>query len=96
MSDQSAGSTWGKWDLHVHTPASFQWGDGKHFGRMTDDEKNKRVEQIVDVMNKSDVRAFAVMDYWTFDGFFALRKARKSLKEAVFPGIERRVGSATT
>lgn len=41
---------------------------------------------------------FAIMDYWTFDGWFALQKRLKeqgspALKKTVFPGIELRLAA---
>ena len=34
------GSEWRKWDLHIHTPASFHWQGGKRFYDMTREEKH--------------------------------------------------------
>ena len=33
------GSEWRQWDLHIHTPASFHWNDGKRFKQMDSEEK---------------------------------------------------------
>ena len=89
------GSIWRKWDLHIHTPASFHWNGGKHFADMDTAEKEVALNEIVRAINDSDVAAFAVVDYWTFDGFEALRAHIKSgeatLTKAVFPGMELRV-----
>jgi energy-coupling factor transporter ATP-binding protein EcfA2 len=87
------------WDLHVHTPASFHW-KGKRFRNMTAAESTAAVDQLIDAINRSDVEVFALMDYWTFDGWFALKKrlaeagAPKCTKR-VFPGIELRLQSPT-
>ncbi len=67
------GSVWRKWDLHVHTPASFHWKGGKRFSGMTAAEKEAALDEMVQKFNQSDVASFAIMDYWTFDGYWALR-----------------------
>lgn len=90
------GSEWRKWDLHIHTPASFHWmGD-----RFDPDPKSPAntalVDQMIDALNKSEPAVFAIMDYWTFDGWFALKHrlsqpSSPELKKTVFPGIELRL-----
>lgn len=59
------------------------------------EEKKVSLNEIVQAMNNSDVAAFAIMDYWTFDGFEELRSHVNSgevnLKKTVFPGMELRV-----
>lgn len=81
------GSEWRKWDLHVHTPASFTWEGG------SDDDDYKR---LIKKMNESDVAAFAITDYWLFDGFKKLVQINAELseesrlKKVVLPGIELR------
>lgn len=95
MNDTNLGSIWNKWDLHVHTPASFYWKGGKLLGAMTDEEKSQSLKEFVETVNKSDCIAFSIMDYWTFDWFIELQKYLKShtdeLKKTVFPGMELRV-----
>lgn len=92
------GSLWRIWDLHIHTPASFHW-DGERF---SDDEvKNTAlVDEMIETMNDSDVEVFAIMDYWTFDGWKRLKKrlaepGAPELKKTVFPGIELRICTPT-
>ena len=89
------GSYWRKWDLHIHTPASFHWNGGKRFSKMNADETIKSLNGIVEAINSSDVAAFAIVDYWTFDGFEEFQAHVKSgaakLSKTVFPGIELRV-----
>lgn len=95
MTDTRLGSIWNKWDLHVHTPASFHWKGGKGLGAMTDEEKLQSIKEFIEIVNKSDCVAFSIMDYWTFDWFIELHKYLKShkdeLKKTVFPGMELRV-----
>jgi len=78
------GSTWKKWDLHIHTPASFNW--------QGDDDYQKVIAKI----NSCDAEGFVVSDYWTFEGYKELVKtnelleANKRLNKSVLPGIELR------
>lgn len=89
------GAEWRKWDLHVHTPASFHWNDGKCFAQMSSIEKAAALMKMLDTIEKSDVAAFAIMDYWTFDGYLEFRRyladKKLTLTKAVFPGMELRV-----
>ena len=94
------GAEWRIWDLHVHTPASFQWNGGKRFRQMTQDEKTASVDQMINAMNDADPAVFALMDYWNFEGWFVLKSRLKEtgapqLKKTVFPGIELRLLSPT-
>lgn len=90
------GSEWRQWDLHIHTPASFHWS-GEKFDADPDSEKNKRlVDAMIDAMNSAPPAVFALMDYWTFEGWFALKKRLREpnapqLRKTVLPGIELRL-----
>nr|WP_239507095.1 AAA family ATPase [Stenotrophomonas maltophilia] len=51
-------------------------------------------------MNKAEPAVFAIMDYWTFDGWFALKQRLSDadapkLTKKVFPGIELRLSAPT-
>jgi ABC-type lipoprotein export system ATPase subunit len=53
---------------------------------------------MIEAMNKAEPAVFAIMDYWTFDGWIALRKRLKetgapALEKRVFPGIELRLAA---
>ena len=90
------GSVWRKWDLHVHTPASFHWEDGKRLREMSDPERDKAIERVVGRIRESDVDAFGIMDYWTFDGYLALRAFQRehpgsACGKPLFPGMELRL-----
>lgn len=89
------GSVWRKWDLHVHTPASFHWNGGNQFRHMTVAEKHASLDEIVQTLRESDIAAFGIMDYWTFDGYWALRdhlaSKGQALNKTVFPGMELRI-----
>lgn len=92
------GAVWREWDLHVHTPASFHW-TGQRFGN--DPHKNRAlVDEMIKAMNDASPSVFALMDYWTFDGWFALKARLREagsppLKKTVFPGIELRLAAPT-
>lgn len=90
----SRGSEWRIWDLHIHTPASFEWGGEKYNGDKAHDDK--LIDEMIETMNSSDAAVFAIMDYWTFEGWFKLKKRLEEddapkLKKVVFPGIELRI-----
>ncbi len=77
------GSEWRKWDLHVHTPASFEHGFGGW------DEYVAELEKI------SDVAVLGITDYFTIDGYkevLHLRtKGRLQNFTLVVPNIELRL-----
>lgn len=93
------GSIWNKWDLHIHTPASFHWGDGERFEGKTQEQQDELCKKIIDAMNATDVIAFCIMDYWTFDGYKFLKnyigRHLGATKKVVFPGIEFRLDAPT-
>lgn len=94
------GSVWRQWDLHVHTPASFHWTGPKFEGDFSSEKNKQLIDEMIDAMNKSEPAVFAIMDYWTFDGWFALKNRLKdtdapTLKKKVFPGIELRLSAPT-
>ncbi len=89
------GSVWRKWDLHVHTPASFFWKGGKKLYEMNVTEKEEEIKKFISTVNESDVTVFCLMDYWTFDWYLELKnyidKNPGELKKTIFPGIELRI-----
>lgn len=99
-SEYSRGSEWRQWDLHIHTPASFHW-HGQRFDPDLSSESTKiLVDQMINAMNTADPAVFALMDYWTFDGWYALKRRLKDkdapkLTKTVFPGIELRLAAPT-
>jgi hypothetical protein len=94
------GSEWRQWDLHIHTPASFHW-EGARFDSDPGSTHNARlVDEMIHALNAAEPAVFAIMDYWTFDGWLALKRRLKepgapSLCKKVFPGIELRLVSPT-
>lgn len=96
IDDFVRGSEWRQWDLHIHTPASFHWA-GQRFDADPNSKNNEAlVDAMIGALNAAEPAVFALMDYWTFDGWFALKRrlaqpgAPKLLKR-VFPGIELRL-----
>lgn len=97
-SANTTGSEWRKWDLHVHTPASFHWR-GERLPDGPQEARDKVLSDVVDAMNATDVAVFGIMDYWTFDGFIAirdyLRRHPQKARKCILPGIEVRVEAPT-
>jgi len=90
------GSEWRQWDLHVHTPASFYWKGAKFDADPNSAHNRGLVDQMIGALNAAPPAVFALMDYWTFDGWFALQRRLKEdgapkLNKTVFPGIELRL-----
>jgi ABC-type lipoprotein export system ATPase subunit len=55
---------------------------------------------MINAMNTAEPAVFALMDYWTFDGWHALQRRLKDadapkLRKTVFPGIELRLAAPT-
>jgi ABC-type lipoprotein export system ATPase subunit len=94
----TVGSVWKKWDLHIHTPASFHW-KGKRFQDQTHTERDQACKDIIDRINELDVAAFCIMDYWTFEGYLTLREyiVRNPgvTSKRIFPGMEFRLEAPT-
>ena len=73
------GSEWRKWDLHIHTPASFQ----HEFKFLSEEEKKKYENNIwnkyIDELEKiSDISVIGVTDYFTIEGYKKVMEYRKS------------------
>lgn len=95
------GSEWRKWDLHIHTPASFHWKGQRFDADPNSQANNDLIDEMIEALNSAESAVFALMDYWTFDGWFALERRLKEadspeLKKTVFPGIELRLVAPTT
>lgn len=97
LNNDFVGSNWNVWDLHVHSPASYEW-KGEKFGQ--DPTKNEKIlETWINTINKSDAVAFGIVDYFTIEGYLKLRQYLHEnnikLSKAIFPGIELRVDAST-
>ena len=95
------GSLWNQWDLHIHTPASFHWLGQKFAGEMSSEQNRKLLDEMIGALNNAPPAVFAIMDYWTFDGWFALKQRLSEpnaprLEKKVFPGIELRLAAPTS
>lgn len=78
-SKYSTGSVWRKWDLHVHTPASYDW----HGGTVTADE-------IINTAKSCELEIIAVTDHHSVAWIDSVRKAAENHNITVLPGIELR------
>lgn len=90
------GSEWRKWDLHIHTPASFHWNGERFNPDYRSSENTPLIDKMIHALNDAEPAVFAIMDYWTFDGWFALKYRLSQpdapkLEKTVFPGIELRL-----
>lgn len=99
--DLSRGALWNQWDLHVHTPASFHWNGPKFDDDLSSANNKNLVDEMINAMNIAEPAVFAIMDYWTFDGWFALKQRltesdAPKLNKKVFPGIELRLSAPTS
>ena len=100
MTKINRGSEWRKWDLHIHTPASFFWKSFPKLSEITEEKvKEDEFEKFIKAINTSDISTFCIMDYWTFDWYIEFRKYilkyPDKLKKSVFPGMELRIESPT-
>ena len=62
---QKIGSTWKRWDLHLHAPGT-KLSDS--YGGAIDET----LKRYVDELEASDVEAFGITDYFSFDSYFAV------------------------
>jgi hypothetical protein len=74
------GSEWRKWDLHLHTPSSFDYID-----------KSVTNQEIVDALKETGIAVAAVTDHHRMDveRIWSLRELA-GVEVAIFPGIEMR------
>jgi ABC-type lipoprotein export system ATPase subunit len=98
MPKTAMGSVWRLWDFHAHTPASYLWS-GKKLRGTSGAEREQLVKDTIEAMRNAEPHVFVVMDYWSFDGYRAIRNYLAQHPDAlgekqVFPGIELRVESS--
>lgn len=96
MSSYPRGSEWRQWDLHIHSPASFYWMGPRFQGDSTSAHDIGILDAMIAALNAAKPAVFALMDYWGFDGWFALKRrlaqpGAPRLEKTVFPGIELRL-----
>lgn len=99
----SRGSEWHIWDFHIHTPASFEWSGSQKLinPNLESLQDQKLVDEMIEALNNAEPEVFVLMDYFTFDGWFALQNrlkqpGSKTLNKVIFPGIELRLASHKT
>lgn len=94
------GSTWRKWDLHVHTPASFQ----HEFKFINEQEKVKYHDDIWEkyfneLEKISDISVIGVTDYFSIDGYVKALEYRNNMRlqnfDLILPNIEFRLNPLT-
>ena len=75
------GSLWSKWDLHFHTPKSFDYR-----------KKGITNERIIDILSSKEISAVAITDHHQMDveRIKALQRLGKEKNITFFPGIELR------
>src|SRR5271157_4333389 len=76
ISELSRGSEWRKWDPHVHSPASAL---NNQFPKLADGSPDW--DKYVDALELvNDVAVLGVTDYFSVDGYRALREFREEGK----------------
>lgn len=73
------GSMWRKWDLHFHTPSSFDYKD-----------KSVTNQEIIDTLKANDISVVAITDHHIIDveRILELQELGKANNITVLPGIE--------
>ncbi|SFJ91018.1 hypothetical protein SAMN05421835_110170 [Amycolatopsis sacchari] len=86
------GSEWRKWDLHLHPPGTKL---NNQYGNADDPAV---WERFCRTLEQSDVDAFGITDYFSFDGYFRLRNEYQRLypysEKVFFPNVELRLVEA--
>ena len=87
---QSRGSAWGKWDLHVHTPASII----NDFGGDHEAVWEKYISDLEAL--PPEFKVLGINDYWFLDGYERLLKEKEENKrlsniDLLLPVIEFRI-----
>jgi len=74
------GSIWRKWDLHIHTPASYDWDGSCKDG----------AAEIIKTAITENISVIAVTDHHTIKGIDEIIKAAKGKDITILPGVELR------
>jgi predicted metal-dependent phosphoesterase TrpH len=79
MSKFPRGAEWRKWDLHFHTPSSYDY-----------DDKSVTNDDIIATLVKNEIAAVAITDHHTIDINRIKELQQKGPEKGivVFPGIE--------
>jgi hypothetical protein len=84
----SRGSTWHRWDLHVHSPASFE----SSFGSPAEEDTwNRYAGALVRAAREHEVVAISLQDYFTTRGYEELvsRELYDPEEKVIYGGDER-------
>lgn len=83
------GSTWNKWDFHVHTPYSLlNNGFGINILNENPDSLDTYVQKLFKKAIESEIVAIGITDYFSVDGYKKLRQdylSNSSKMEELFP-----------
>lgn len=86
--DNGLGTSWGIWDLHVHTPASAV----QDYGGNTDEVWDRFLNELENL--HEDIRVIGINDYWFLDGYKRILEERSKGRlrnlDEIFPVIELR------
>ena len=79
ISKSTRGSEWRKWDLHIHTPASYDY-----------DDKSITNEEFINKIEEQKISAIAITDHHIIDvdRIVDIQRLAKNKGIVVFPGIE--------
>ena len=83
------GSEWKKWDLHIHTPYSGEYGDDNN-----NDNDDQIWDKFIEELEGSDLDCIGINDYCIIDGYERVLEYQKNgrLKgKKIFPVIEYRI-----
>ncbi|MGQ7848697.1 hypothetical protein ACUNV4_29645 [Granulosicoccus sp. 3-233] len=82
------GSTWRRWDLHIHAP-------GTKLSNGYGEPNDENLKSFVNELENSKVQAFGITDYFSFDGYHTVVSAYKkhfpSGEKLFIPNIEFRL-----
>jgi len=77
LSEFKRGSAWRKWDLHIHTPASFGY--------------TGNYDDLIKNLISSEAEVLGINDYCTFDGYEEIVKRGGINNKYLFPVVEFRM-----
>ena len=88
ISHCKSGSTWARWDLHLHAP-------GTKLSNSFGDASDENLRRYADELERSGVQVFGITDYFSFDSYFAVTKAYQAAypdgNKLFIPNIEFRL-----
>jgi Chromosome segregation ATPases len=84
------GSTWGKWDLHIHTPKSIY----NNYGGDNEEVWEKYIQSLENL--PKEVEVIGINDYYFIDGFekvmeYKMKRNRLANIKKIFPILEFRI-----